>query len=503
MGQYLIGLDNGGSDIKCAVFDLDGNELAVASMQVPMDFPQPGFTERDAEQVWTANVEVIREALKRAEVSGDDVAAVGLTGYGNGMVLVDEGFCAVYPAIVSTDDRAGDYCQRFREDGTERRIFPYTLQTTWSAQPAAMLPWFRDHRPEVLEKTRWILSIKDFIRLRLTGVVAGEITDASSGCLVNLDIRDYDMRLFEILGIEDCYEKMPPVLESTEVSGYITEAAAKETGLAAGIPVAAGYFDIDANALASGVLSENELCLIAGTWSINEYLSKTAPKDIDQKQNTVTLSYLNEYYIMEDSTPTSASNFNWFIRSLIRPDRPDAPIHEIYEECNQAVEAVRPEDSKVIFVPYLFGSATHADAHGAFLNLTGSDDRDSMLRAVYEGVVFSSMHHVYNLKRPVESYTKARLSGGVSNSEVWSQMMCDALQIPIETLEGSEPGAKGAAMGAGVACGIFADLEDAVKHMVHIGKIYMPRTEYQAVYAEKYKRYEAALRAVDLLAEQI
>lgn len=503
MTRYLIGVDNGGSDIKCAVFDLKGRELAVASTQAAMDIPKPGFTERDAETVWQANVRVIREALEKSGISGDAVAAVGLTGYGNGMVLVDERLQPVYPAIVSTDDRAGDYCRRFKEDGTERKMFPYTLQTTWSAQPAALLPWFRDHEPEVLKNTRWVLSMKDFIRLRLTGEIAGEITDASSGCLVNLDTRDYDARLFEILKIEECYEKMPPILESTEVSGYITKEAAAETGLAAGIPVAAGYFDIDANAIASGVLSEEELCLIAGTWSINEYLSKDAPRDIDHKQNTVTLSYLKQYYIMEDSTPTSASNFNWFIKTLLRPDRPDIPTSQIYEECNRLVETIEPEDSQVIFVPYLFGSATHSDAHGAFLNLTGGDDRGAMLRAVYEGVVFSSAHHVYNLKRPIESYTKARLSGGVSNSEVWSQMMSDVLQIPIETLEGGEPGAKGAAMGAGVACGIFDSLEDAVKHMVHIGKTYLPRPEYGEVYAKKYKRYEAALQAIDLLAERI
>ena len=126
-----------------------------------------------------------------------------------------------------------------------------------------------------------------------------------------------------------------------------------------------------------------------------------------------------------------------------------------------------------------------------------------MLRAVYEGVVFSSAHHVHNLKRPVDSYSRARLSGGVSNSEVWSQMMSDVLQIPIETLEKSEPGAKGAAMGAGIACGIFRDVEDAVNQMVHIGKTYYPQRQYEAVYAEKFRRYEAALKAVDLLAEHI
>lgn len=503
MAQYLIGIDNGGSDIKCAIFDTQGKEIAIASAQVPMSLPAPGFTERDAEQVWQANAQVVRTAIQKAGISGEEIAAVGLTGYGNGLVFVGEDGNAVYPAIVSTDDRASDYCKRFRSEGIDRALFPYTRQTTWSAQPAALLPWFRDHNPQVLEKTRWILSMKDFIRLRLTGAIAGEITDASSGCLVNLDTRKFDPALFRILGIENCFEKMPPILESTEVSGRVTEEAAALTGLAAGTPVAAGYFDIDANALASGVLSPEMLCLIAGTWSINEFLSDYTPNDIDKKENTATLSYLPGYYLMEDSTPTSASNFNWFLRTLLQPDLPDLPKAELYRRCNEKVASIEPQDSNVIFVPYLFGSATHPDAKGAFLNLSGMDDRGAMLRAVYEGVVFSSVHHVHNLKRPLDSYRCARLSGGVTNSAVWSQMMCDALQIPLETLEGTEPGAKGAAMGAGVCCGLFRDLQDAADHMVHIGKIYQPRKEYAQIYETKFRRYEAALEAVDLLAEKL
>lgn len=503
MKRYLMGIDNGGSDIKCGIFDLEGREVAVSSTQVTLDIPEPGFTERDADKVWNANVEVIKAALELAEIDGTEVAAIGLTGYGNGMVLTNEKGEAVYPAIVSTDDRASGYCKKFREDGTERKLFPYTRQTTWSAQPAVMLPWFRDNLPDVLDKTRWVLGIKDFIRFHLTGEITTEITEASSGCLVDLDTRQFEMKLFEILGIEDCYQKMPPIFESAEISGRVTAEAAKMTGLEVGTPVAAGYFDIDANALASGILSSEELCLIAGTWSINEYLSKEASKDIDSKENVATLSYLKDYYIMEDSTPTSASNFNWFIKSLLRPERPDVATSEIYQECNELVEAIEPQDSDVIFVPYLFGSATHQDANGAFLNLTGADNRNSMLRAVYEGVVFSSAHHVYNLKRPIESYSKARLSGGVSNSEVWSQMMSDVLQISIETLAGDEPGTKGAAMGAGVACGVFSNLEDAVDKMVNIGKTYHPRKEYADIYARKFAKYEVALQAVDLLAEKI
>lgn len=500
MRQFLIGIDNGGSDIKCAIFDLKGNEISVARAQVELRVPKPGYTERDADEVWAANVKVIKEAVEKSNIKENEIAAIGLTGYGNGLVLVDENFRPVYPVIVSTDDRANEYCQRYQEDGTERAMFSRTRQEVWSAQPAALLPWFRDHLPEVLEKTRWVLSIKDYIRLCLTGEVAGEITDASSGCLVNLNTRDYDRELFRLLDIEECFDKMPPILESTQISGCVTEEVSKQIKIAAGVPVAAGYFDIDANALASGMLSSDVLCLIAGTWSINEYLSKAAPDEYCN--STATLSYLKDYYLIEDSSPTSASNFNWLLHQIFTADQLSQEKSKIYEACSKLVESVSPEESSAVFIPYLYGSATHPEAKGAFLNLTGADNKGTILRAVYEGVVFSTLRHVYNLGREPDSYKIARLSGGVSNSGVWSQMMSDVLQIPIGTLEGEEPGAKGAAMGAGVACGMFDNLEEAVYKMVHFGKVYYPRPEYRAVYEKKYKCYEAALRAVDTLAEQ-
>ena len=503
MKQYLLGIDNGGSDIKCALFDTDGKEISAASTQVPIKTPLPGYTERDCNDVWFANVKVIKEAIEKANVDSKDIVSIGITAYGNGLVFVDENIEPVYPAIVSTDDRGKDYCQKFKKDGTERKIFPYTRQTTWSAQPAILLPWFKDNNNEVYKKTRWILSMKDYIRYKLTGNLKGELTEASSTCLMNLDTKEYDKNIFEALGILDSFEKMPPVLKSTDISGYITKEVSSLTGLKEGTPVAAGYFDIDANALASGILSDDELCLIAGTWSINEFLTKDATKDFDSRTNIATLSYVDGLYLMEDSTPTSASNFNWYIQKIIKEYNPNFSTSDIYNECNKLVNDKNPEDSNVIFVPYLYASATHPNAHGAFLNITALDDKASLIRAIYEGVVFSSVHHAHSLQRPIDSYAKAKLSGGITNSEVWSQMMADALQMPIQTLEGTQIGAKGAAIGAGIASGVFKDLEDGVKHMVLEGKLYYPNKEKASIYLKKYERYEHALNALDSLAEKI
>lgn len=501
--KYLMGLDNGGSDIKCALFDLQGKEIAVSAVKLKIDTPEPGFTERNSEEVWEANIWVIRDVLENSRIDPKDIAAIGISAYGNGLVFVDENIETVYPLIVSTDERAAEYVRRFKEEGIERKLFPYIRQTIWSAQPAVLLPWFKDHKPEVLNKTRWILSLKDYLRYRLTGSLYGELTEASSTGLFNLESRQYETEVFKILKIDDCLDKFPAVKKSTEIAGYINAKTAKLTGLSENTPVAAGYFDIDANALGSGILDDEELCMIAGTWSINEYLTKEATADYDKRTNTATLSYLDGYYLMEDSSPTSASNFNWYIEKIIRKYNPALSHEEIYDLCNKAVSDKKPQDSSVIFVPYLYGSATAPDTAAAFLNMKAGDDDASLLRAIYEGVVFSSVHHVHNLQRDINTYRLAKLSGGLSNSAVWSQMMADALQIKIQTLEGTQTGAKGAAIGAGLACGVFTDLKQGVEQMVINGKEYLPNKENAEIYRIKYARYEAALAALDELSEKV
>lgn len=498
MKQYLIGIDNGGSEIKCAVFNLQGKEVSVASRRLPIFIPAPGYTERNAVDVWEANADAIGEAIAKAGIKGSDILAVGLTGYGNGLCLVDKQGNPTYNCIVSTDNRASGYSRIFAENGAEREIYPMTCQTIWSAQPAALLPWFRDNRPDILEKSDWCLSIKDYIRFKLTGTFACEVTDASSGCLLNLHTQQFDPRIFKALGIENCLRLMPPCLKSIDISGYVTAEAAERTGLAEGTPVAGGYFDIDAGALASGVLDENTLCLIAGTWSINEYLRSTANTDYDKNANTVTLSYLPGYFLVEDSSPTSASNFDWFVKNFLEPDRKDISRKQLYQECDKLLESIEPFDNDIIFVPYLFSSATNPNAKGAFFNLTSYHNRAHVIQAVYEGVVFSTMFHVKNLRRPTSDYRAARLSGGVAKSRVWAQMMADVLNMPVETLASSELSAQGAAMGAGVACGIFSSLQEAVDSMVQVGEVFYPRERYVLHYSKKFAAYEKALKALDM-----
>lgn len=493
MKKYLLGIDNGGSMTKCAVFDLRGNEITVASVRIPLIESQAGWTERDLNEVWEDNAKVISEAVKKAGISADEIIGIGLTGYGNGICFVDKEGNPVYNGVVSSDNRGADLCTRLTDEGVQDAVYHLTYQEFWPAQTAIMMVWFKENMPEVLEKTTYVLSIKDFIRMKLTGNPCYEVTETTCNGLMNIHTQKFDPDIFKALGLSEYMDRMPKYAGVTEVSGRVTEEAAKKTGLAVGIPVAGSCYDVNAAALASGILDDDTLCMIAGTWSINEHLTK----ELIDGADSIARSYHPDYYILEESSPTSASNFEWFVENFLEPNRPEVSKGTLYDECNRLVGSIPPEDSDVIFIPYLFSSATHPDAKGAFFNLTSYNNRGHVIRSIYEGIVFSSKVHVKRLMEGGKTFKSAKLSGGITKSEVWSQMVCDIFQMPLEVSAASEPGALGAAMCAAIAGGAYKNYDEAVKEMVHMKKTYYPNKETANIYNKKFAAYEKALAALD------
>ena len=495
MKNYLIGIDNGGTLAKAGLFDYEGHQIAVASESIRVQEPHLGWVERDMEEVYQANVRVVKGVIEKAGIDPADVLGIGLTGYGNGICFIDKEGAPVYSAVVSSDSRASALCEELTAAGVEDIVYPLTAQGFWPAQTAILTRWFKDNMPEVIEKTATIISMKDYIRFRLTGRRCYELTEMTCSGLMNIHDRTFDDRIFEALGIEDCKSKMPEFTEIFGISGYLTEAASAETGLPTDVFVAGSCYDINTCAMAGGVCDDTKLSLIAGTWSINEVLTK----ELIDGADSIASSYLDGYYIMEESSPTSASNFNWFIDKLLKGS---ADITgNIYDYCNEAVASLPPEDSDVIFVPYLYDSATHPDARGAFMNLKAFHDKKHLIRAIYEGIVFSAMHHVERIRELGVTFETATLSGGVTNSDVWSQIFCDTLGIPLAVSQSAEPAALGAAMCVAIAGGVYKDVPEAQAAMVHIGKIYSPVAERHAVYQRKFKAYNRALAALDHFCE--
>lgn len=495
--QYLLGIDNGGTFVKAGLVDTEGNLVAVSREPIQNLSPKPGYTQRDMDALWAQNAKVIRSAVESSGVDPAGIVGVSFSGHGKGLYMVDREGNPAYNGILSTDTRAWAQVKRWKSDGTAQKVAKITFQDILACQPVSLLAWLKENEPEVLSRVRWIFSVNDYIRFRMTGTANGEYTNFSGANLVNLTTKAYDRELMALFGLEELFDCLPPLKASADVCGTVSQAAAALTGLKAGTPVMAGMFDVDACGIASGVVNPESMCMIAGTWSINEFITGAPITNGSVSLNS--MYCIPGYFLIEESSPTSAGNMQWFIDNLLGEQKQTCKAEgkSIYDYTNAAVEAIAPEDSSVIFLPFLNGSNEDPQARGSFLGLTAYHDRAHMLRAVYEGIVFSHTTHVRRLLANRSRPDAIRLAGGAANSPVWVQMFADMLQIPIETVTCQEQGILGAAMAAGVGSGVFESYGAAAAGLVRIGSRVLPRGEYAQVYERKYRAYRAVVEALN------
>ena len=493
MAKCLLGIDNGCTISKAALFDLHGNQIAVASRKTELLTPKPGWAERDMNKVWQSTAEAIKEVITKSAISADEIVSIAPTGHGNGLYLVDKNGAPVRNAIMSTDSRAREYIDRWLAEKVDDAIRPKTMQSLWPAQPNALLAWLRDNEPDVIKKAGWILMCKDYIRFRLTGQIHAELTDFSGTSLMNVGTARYDPDVLKAFGIEEMSDMLPSLKRTADICGNVTAEAAEQTLLKQGTPVAGGMFDIDACSLASGIIDESQLCMVAGTWGNNQYISE---KPIVDKDVFMTSCYsIPGYYLMLEGSATSASNLEWFVSQFFQAEQQQGG--SVYDLCNELVGSTKPQDSNIVFLPFLFGSNVGADARSCFVGLTGWHNRGHVLRSIYEGVVFGHMTHVERLLKFRDMPETIQLTGGAAQSEVWVQIFADVFQTPVEIPHGTELGALGAAIAASVAAECYPDYQTAIKGMVSFSRVQKPNPKLKDIYKAKYERYKKTITALD------
>ncbi|MDR3172303.1 MAG: carbohydrate kinase [Treponema sp.] len=493
MAKYVLGLDNGGTLVKAAIFDVSGREIITKGVHTPLLTPRPGYTERDMEALWRHNCTCVKDAITGAQLDPGDIIGVSVCGHGKGLYLWGKDDKPAYHGIVSTDSRAWAYPEKWYAQGTAQKLYPQTCQKLLASQQVALLAWLKDNERTAYDNIKWVFSVKDYIRFRLTGEAYSEVTDMSGSGLLDIVNCRFDPQQLDALGIGEVFDKLAPLRFSYEQCGSITKETAELTGLKAGTPVAGGMFDIDSCAVAMQVTTPEELCTIAGTWSINEYISRTPVIDGSIAMNS--LFAIPGYFLVEECSATSAGNLDWFIDQFI--DKKNVPEGKrLYDYIDELAASVSPEDCDVYFLPFLYGSNDHPLGKGALVGLTAYHELAHCIRAVYEGVVFSHKTHIDRLLKTRTPPKTIRMAGGAVNSVLWVQLFADILGIPIETIAVKELGALGCAMAAAIAAGEFKDYPEAVSAMVKIKQKVEPNREQGEIYRKKYEKYSAVCTAL-------
>lgn len=492
MGAYFLGIDNGGTMTKAVLFDARGNVIAGESADTPVIVYGGGaFVERDMDKLWEVTAACIKGALAKSRVVDPrEIACVGCTGHGKGLYLWGKDGKPAYNGIASTDRRAEDVVARFEASGVAAEAKKLTLGRLLSCQPAALLAWLKQNERNVYNSIKYIFEAKDYIRFRLTGAAYAEQTDYSGTSLMNLHTRSFDPELLRLFGIPEIESCLPELVCSYDSCGAVTPEAAALTGLVAGTQVCGGMFDIDACAIASGVTEPGRICVITGTWSINEY-----PADAPVAPDTTTLNSLfcvPGKYLIEESSPTSAGNLDWYITNMF-PNPHGLSKKELYRSLDAAVDDIPPDHSDAVFLPYLYGTNSAARAQSGFYGLHSGMTAFEAARAVYEGICFGHRLHLERLAAHIPGgldNVELRLTGGAVNSEVWVKMFADVFGRPVTVVSGKEPGTLGCAMAGAVCTGIYGDYAEAAEHMVNVRTTVAPDLAKTAVYNKKYSLWK-------------
>jgi L-xylulokinase len=482
----LLGVDAGGTVVKAALFALDGRQLAVVSVPAKTSAPLPRHIERDMDVFWDQCAGAIRGCLAQADARADAVVAVGVAGHNDGLYLIDAAHRPVRPAIMAADSRAHAIVEEWSASGLARDLLASTGMTPGAGSPAALLTWLRRHEPESLARTRWILCCKDWLRLRLSGDVGTDETDAAA-LFCDVRARAYSAAVLERLGLEDIGPALPPIRASTQLVGEIHAAAASSTGLAEGTPVIAGAHDIDAGAVGAGAVADGSLSIMAGTWAINQLPVREARPDPRWQTRPFVLP---ERWLAVGASPASASALGWLMREL---GLSGAKRYEITEA---EVQGVLGDPSQIVFHPFLLGSPHGAGASAAFLGLRRWHTRAHLLRAAFEGVVCNHRTHVERLREGFALRDSARLCGGGARSQLWSQMFADGLGVEIEIPDAEEAGARGAATLAGLGAAVWPDLATACASTVRVVRRHVPTHAGRARMDELFDRYTRAHEAL-------
>jgi xylulokinase len=469
----FLGLDLGTSSLKALVVDVDGTIVGTGQASYGMATPQPGWAESNPEDWWSAARSAVGDA---AGPHASEIAAIGLSGQMHGVVLTNDLGQVLRPAILWADTRSRKEVEAYSGLNSSLRRALGNPPATGMAGPTLL--WLREHEREAYRKAEWALQPKDWLRLRLIEDAATEPSDASGTLLYDLPSDYWAKDVIDALDLR--LDFLPPIRESSEICGVLTEAAAEHLGLRPNLPVMGGAADTAAAALAGGLLDPGPVQLTIGTGA-----QLVAPRDrvaIDGTGRThlYRAAAPERWYAMA-AIQNAGLALEW-VRTLL-----GVTWDELYSEAF----SVPAGSGGLLFLPYLTGERTpyfDPSAKGGWIGLQMAHERAHLLRAALEGIAFAIRQGLESLLATGVPIQQLRLAGGGSFDPRWRQLLSDGIHSPLFATETPAVSALGAALLAGVGFGAWPDVRRAASLAASPMEVAAPGPD-AAAYAEAYERF--------------
>lgn len=481
-----LGIDVGTSGLKAILVNEKAKIIADTLIEYPMNIPKPGWAEQEPNLWWKALLKALALLRKKVPDSKERVCGIGLTGQMHSSVFLDKELNVIRPAILWCDQRTGRECDEITEKLGFDELVKLTLNRALTGFTLPKLLWLKNREPRNYRNLKKLLVCKDYIRLRLTGELATDVSDASGTLMFDVKNRRWSNELVEKLDIDP--QILPRCYESTEITGYLSKKSAELLGLKQGIPVVAGGGDQPAGAVGNGIVEEGLLLISIGTSGVVFSAHNKPLFDKKARLHSFCHSVPGLWHSMGVMLSAGGS-FRW-LRELARELAPKID----YTKMTKLAKKIPPGSEGLFFLPYMTGERTpHFDpyARGVFFGLSLSHTFGHLVRAVIEGVSFALRDSVEIMRERGIKIEKIYLTGGGAKSKFWTQTMADVLGEPLLRLEVDEGPAYGSALLCMVGTGKFKSVKDAVKECLKLKDEFKPCPQRVSEYEKRYRIFSS------------
>lgn len=500
--NYLLGMDCGTTNIKAIILGEDGTVVAEASRPSKFMNPGPNMQEQDANEWWSNTVEIFRSLTEQA---GHDIVkrirGISVSSHTVTMLPVDAEGNPLRNAMTYQDNRSAEELHYIVDTiGFDRFVKIVGGQPAVAFLPNKIL-WFKKHEPELYAKTARFLQASSFINYKLTGKMTMDIDQATRTQCLDISTMEWSKEIGDVIGV-DLDEKLPKPRLVDEIIGFVTEEAAKTTGLMEGVPVIAGCSDAMASMHATGMSRLGEAGESSGTTSLVFVGSdvKSAP-DIPVVTKPCTIDGMP--WIFDAPIQTSGAALKWFIEKMAAEEVTYAKEQDlnIYTYLNELALESKPGAGGLFFFPYLLGERAplwNEYARGMFIGMGMDMKRSDLVRAVFEGTAFALRHVMETVKEAGATAELLRICGGGAKSRTWCQIKASMLNMPVYVMDdksGDVP--VGDALIVGHKLGVFPELTKAAEKIVKVNEIIEPVEEWVEAYDKLYPYYVEMYKHLD------
>ena len=490
--MYIGGLDIGTTGCKLTVFNEKGEQLTKSYCDYP-HLNKTGTHEVDANAILSGVYSVIKEVTKKYP----DIAGIGVTSFGETFVLTDEVGAPLRNSMLYTDPRGMEQCTKLSEKLTAEKIADIAGVEPHEMYSLPKLMWVKENEPDIFSSTKHVFLMEDFVIYHLTGVRKIDYSLATR--TMGFDIRNltWSDEILVAAGIEK--ELFSEVVPTGTKAGTITKEKAEKLGLSEDTCIVCISHDQIAAAVGAGVFDSNTAVDGAGTVEcITPVYDEIPDMRVMTKGKYAVVPYvIPGKYVCYAFSYTGGALMQWCTETLAKKEKELAK--ESGKSVNQYLEELSESPTGLLVLPHFAGAATpYMDngSKGTIVGMTTDTTVADIYRGCMEGVVYEMVLNMDWLKSSGIRFTSLAATGGGAHSEVWMQMKADMLNMPITSLETVDAGTVGSAMLTGIATGIFKDLDDASRVMVHPVKTYYPREDMHDKYMKHYERYSKLYDAV-------